>query len=97
LFRPGQTEWQADLLFKKPFTINQHIEFMIGVGPQLSYATAGGGTQIASEFALEWMFWPTADRKFGWFVEPTYSVSFSRGHEQSIGATTGLTIAIPQN
>jgi hypothetical protein len=32
LFRPGQTEWQADLLFKKPFTINQHIEFMIGVG-----------------------------------------------------------------
>jgi hypothetical protein len=95
LFRPGQTEWQADLLFKKPFTINEHVEFMIGAGPQLSYATAGGGTQIASEFALEWMFWPTADRKFGWFVEPTYSVSFSRDHEQSIGLTTGLTISIP--
>lgn len=28
---------------------------MIGAGPQLSYATAGGGTQIASEIALEWM------------------------------------------
>ena len=56
LFRPGQTEWQADLLFKKPFTINEHVEFMIGAGPQLSYATARGGTQIASEFALEWMF-----------------------------------------
>jgi hypothetical protein len=95
LFRPGQTEWQADLLFKKPFTINEHVEFMIGAGPQLSYATAGGGTQIASEFALEWMFWPTKDRKFGWFVEPTYSYSFSRGHEQAIGVTTGLTIAIP--
>jgi hypothetical protein len=55
LFRPGQTEWQADLLFKKPFTINEHVEFMVGAGPQLSYATAGGGTQIASEIALEWI------------------------------------------
>jgi hypothetical protein len=44
LFRSGQTEWQADLLFKKPFTINEHVEFMIGAGPQFSYATAGGGT-----------------------------------------------------
>ena len=95
LFRPGQTEWQADLLFKKPFTINEHVEFMIGAGPQLSYATAGGGTQIASEIAIEWMIWPSTDRKFGWFVEPTYSYSFSKGHEQSIGVTTGLTIAIP--
>ena len=95
LFRPGQTEWQADLLFKKPFTINEHVEFMIGAGPQFSYATAGGGTHIASEFALEWMIWPTADRKFGWFVEPTYSYSFSRGHEQAFGVTAGLTIAIP--
>jgi len=95
LFRPGQTEWQADLLFKKPFTINEHVEFMIGAGPQLSYATAGGGTKIAGEIALEWMIWPSKDRKFGWFVEPTYSYSFSRGHEQSIGVTAGLLIAIP--
>ena len=95
LFRQGQTEWETDLLFKKPFTINEHVEFMIGAGPKFSYATAGGGTQIASEFALEWMFWPIADRKFGWFVEPTYSYSFSRGHEQAFGVTAGLTIAIP--
>ena len=79
LFRPGQTEWQADLLFKKPFTINEHVEFMVGAGPQLSYATAGGGTKIASEFALEWMIWPTKDRKFGWFIEPTYGYAFSPG------------------
>jgi len=95
LFRPGQTEWQADLLFKKPFTINEHVEFMVGAGPQLSYATAGGGTKIASEFALEWMIWPTKDRKIGWFVEPTYSYAFSRGHEQSVGVAAGLMIAIP--
>ena len=64
LFRRRQTEWQADLLFKRPYTINEHVEFMIGAGPQLSYATAGGGTQIASEIALEWMVWPSKDRKF---------------------------------
>lgn len=95
MFRSGQTEWKADLLFKKPFAINEHVEFMFGAGPELSYAPAGGGTQIASEVALEWMFWPSKDRKFGWFVEPTYSYSFSRGHEQSIGVATGLIIAIP--
>jgi hypothetical protein len=94
LFRPGQAEWQADLIFKKPFTINEHLEFMIGAGPQLSYATAGGGTKVAAELSLEWMIWPTADRKLGWFVEPTYSYSFSRGHEQAIGVRTGLLIAI---
>jgi hypothetical protein len=97
LFRPGQAEGQTDLLFKKPFTINEHVEFMIEAGPQLSYATSGGTTQIASEVTLEWMIWPSAERKFGWFVEPTYSYSFSRGHEQSIGIATGLMIAIPSN
>jgi hypothetical protein len=95
LFRPRHTEWQTDLLFKKPFTINDKVEFMIGVGPQLSYATAGGGTKIASEFAMEWMIWPTKDRKFGWFVEPTYSYALGRGHEQAVGVTAGLLIAIP--
>ena len=94
LFRPGQTEWQADLLFKKPFTINERVEFMIGVGPQVSYATFGGGTKVAGEIELEWMLWPSAERKFGWFVAPTYSYSFSKGHEQSLGIATGLIIAI---
>ena len=60
-----------------------------------SFIAARTWSEIASEFALEWMFWPTADRKFGWFVEPTYSYSFSRGHEQAFGVTAGLTIAIP--
>jgi len=94
LFRPGQTEWQADLLFKKPFTLSDKVEFMIGVGPQVNYATFGGGTKIAGEVQLEWMIWPSADRKLGWFVAPTYSYSFSKGHEQSVGFATGLIIPI---
>ena len=94
LFRSGQTEWQADVLFKKPFTINERVEFMIGAGPQVSYATFGAGTKVAGEIELEWMLWPSAERKFGWFVAPTYSYSFSKGHEQSVGIATGLIIAI---
>src|SRR4029077_12402369 len=28
------TEWDADLLFKKPWTISRKAEFMVGVGPE---------------------------------------------------------------
>jgi hypothetical protein len=40
------------------------------------------------------MIWPTKDRKLGWFVEPTYSYSFGREHEQSLGVSVGLLIPI---
>ena len=33
LFGGGETEWETDLLFKKPFTLSDKVEFMIGVGP----------------------------------------------------------------
>jgi hypothetical protein len=89
----GRLEWDTDLLFKKPFTLSDRVEFMVGVGPQWSFSPEG--TKIAGEFALDFMFWPTLDRRYGWFLEPTYSYSFSHGHEQSLGATVGLLIAIP--
>jgi hypothetical protein len=93
MFHGGRPEWNTDLLFKKPFTLSDKVEFMVGVGPQLTLAP--GGSKIAGEFALDFMFWPTSDRKFGWFLEPAYSYSFSRGHEQSLGTTVGLLIPIP--
>jgi hypothetical protein len=92
MFASGQTEWKTDLLFKKPFTLSDKVEFMIGAGPEWTFAREG--TKIAGELALDFMIWPTSDRKFGWFVEPTYSYSFSKGHEQSLGASVGLLIAI---
>jgi len=92
LFGNGQTEWDTDLLFKKPFTLSDKVEFMVGVGPELMFAR--DATKIAGEAALDFMFWPTPDRKFGWFLEPSYSYSFSPGHEQSLGATVGLLIPI---
>jgi hypothetical protein len=93
MFNHGRAEWNTDLLFKKPFTLSDKIEFMIGVGPQWTFAP--GGSKVAGEFALDFMFWPTPDRKFGWFIEPAYTYSFSRGHDQSLGTTVGLLIPIP--
>jgi hypothetical protein len=93
LFSSGRSEWDADLLFKKPFTLSDKLEFMVGVGPAWTFSREG--TKIAGEVALDFMFWPTPDRKYGWFLEPSYNYSFSQGHKQSLGVTAGLLIPIP--
>lgn len=91
LFSSGHTAWDTDVLFKKPFTLSDKVEFMIGAGPELNYAI-GGASKISAEFALDFMFWPWPDRKYGWFVEPSYS--YSGTHDQSLGVSLGLLIAI---
>jgi hypothetical protein len=58
------------------------VEFMIG--------STKAGVEIAGDF----MFWPSPDRKLGWFLEPSYSYSFIGGHEQSLGVSVGLLIPI---
>lgn len=90
LFGGGHTDWGADVLFKKPFTLSNSVEFEPGIGPEWS-----GGGKIAGEVAFDFMFWPLPDRKFGWFLEPGYSYTFSKGHEQSLGMSVGLLLAIP--
>lgn len=71
MFSGRQTEWSTDLLFKKPFTLSDKVEFMIGVGPEWTFSR--DGTKIAGEIAADFMFWPTPDRKFGWFLESSYT------------------------
>ena len=41
-FSRGQTEWDTDLLFKKPYTLSQTTEFMFGVGPEWAHTVSGG-------------------------------------------------------
>jgi hypothetical protein len=96
LFGRGHSEWDTDVLFKKPFTLSDKVEFMVGAGPQWSQPFNGAGS-LGAEFALDFMFWPTRDRKYGWFIEPTYSYSFAREHEQSLGVSLGLLIPIQEN
>ncbi len=96
-FNRGQTEWDTDLLFKKPYTLSKATEFMFGVGPEWAHTISGGksANSVAGEAALDFMFWPSPKRRFGWYLEPSYAYSFSHEHEQSASVTVGLLIAIP--
>jgi hypothetical protein len=90
-------EWDTDLLFKKPWTISQKAEFMLGVGPQWVHLKENGrwSNSIAGEVAADFMFWPTGKHRFGWYLEPAYDYSFARGHQKSIGMSGGLLIGVP--
>jgi hypothetical protein len=88
------TEWDTDLLFKKPWTLSRKAEFMLGAGPQWVHLSQNGKTtdSIVGEVAGDFMFWPTGKHRFGWFLEPAYDYSFAGGHQQSIGMSAGLLI-----
>jgi hypothetical protein len=96
LFTRHSTEWNTDLLFKKPWTLSKKVDFMIGVGPQWVHSTSYGLTtnSVSGEAVLDFMFWPSRTHRFGWYVEPGYEYNFGRGHEQSFGIAGGLLIAI---
>ena len=94
LFSHGQTEWDMDFVFKKPFDLSPTVEFEPGIGPVWLHTSGGGRTTdtVGAEAVADFMFWPTPDRKFGWFLEPSYTYSFSYGHEGSFGVSAGLLI-----
>jgi hypothetical protein len=96
LFSRHSTEWDTDVLFKKPWTLSEKVEFMFGVGPEWIHTRQYGRTSnsLAGEVALDFMFWPSARHRFGWYLEPAYDYGFGSGHERSVGITGGLLIAI---
>ena len=95
-FTRASTEWDTDLLFKKPWTLSPKAEFMFGVGPEWVYVRQNGTTShsISGELAGDFMFWPSGKRRFGWYLEPAYDRSFMAGHQQSIGMSAGLLIGV---
>jgi hypothetical protein len=96
LFSHSSTEWSTDLLFKKPWTLSRKVEFMAGVGPEWIHRRENGVStnSAGGEAVLDFMFWPFKNRRFGWYLEPGYDYDFGRGHEQSVGISGGLLIAI---
>lgn len=92
----NSTEWDTDLLFKKPWDLSRKAEFMLGVGPEWVHLRKDGKTSdsIAGELAGDFMFWPSGKHRFGWYLEPAYDYSFAGGHEQSVGMSAGLLIGI---
>jgi len=97
LFGRRSQEWDTDLLFKRPWTLSRKVEFMVGVGPEWVHSTKFGVTSnsVSAEGALDFMFWPFAKHRFGWYLEPAYDYNFAREREQSLGITAGLLISIP--
>ena len=97
LFRRHSTEWSIDLLFKKPWTLSDKMEFMLGVGPEWIHTNAYGikMDSVAAEVAPDFMFWPSRRHRLGWYLEPSYEYKFGSGHEHSLGITGGLLIGIP--
>ena len=95
LFSHGSTEWDTDLLMKKPWTLSEKAEFMAGIGPEWIHTSEHGRTNDSPgiELAGDFMFWP-GRHKFGWFLEPAYDYSFGPGHEQSISISGGLLIGV---
>jgi hypothetical protein len=92
----NSTEWDTDLLFKKPWTLSPKAEFMFGIGPEWVHLSQNGKTSnsISAEIAGDFMFWPTGRHRFGWYLEPAYDVSLAGDHEQSIGMSAGLLIGL---
>lgn len=97
LFSAGASEWDADLLFKKPYTLSDSVEFMFGVGPEWEHSITRAKTSdsVNGEAALDFMFWPLPERHFGWYLEPTYGYGFAKDHDQSLGVSVGLLVSLP--
>ncbi len=97
LFGGGRTDWNTDLVFKKPFTLSKTVEVEFGVGREWLHATGGGKTadSLGGEAVVEFQFWPWPNRNYGWYLEPSYGYDFGSGHGQSVGVTVGLLIAFP--
>jgi hypothetical protein len=95
-FSHHSTEWDTDLLFKKPWTLSKKVEFMFGVGPEWIHIRENGITtnSVAGEIALDFMFWPSPKRRFGWYIEPAYDYAFGSSHDQAIGVSIGLLISV---
>lgn len=97
LFAPHSSEWDTDALFKKPWTLSRKAELMVGIGPEWVHTRQFGvkRNSLAGEFAIDFMYWPCATHRLGWFLEPAYEYTFGHEHERSIGVSWGLLIAIP--
>ena len=97
LFTRHSSEWDTDVLFKKPWTLSKKVELMVGLGPEWVHSRQAGigRNAFAMEGALDFMIWPSPKRKFGWYIEPSFDHTFGRSHENSLGITGGLLIAFP--
>ena len=77
------TPWNGmpTLLFKKPWTLSEKVEFMVGAGPEWIHTSEHGVVTnfVGGEVVLDFMFWPSPKHKFGWYLEPGYDYTLAGG------------------
>ena len=50
MFGKGISEWDTDIVFKKPFTLSDKVEIMIGAGPQRGNAFKHLGVGVGTAY-----------------------------------------------
>lgn len=86
------TETTFDVLFKKPWQISKHFEFMVGLGPEVGRASGvERGNFWGVSAVADFMMWPHGN--VGWYVEPGYEVTFRGGtRRRGVAVAAGLLI-----
>jgi hypothetical protein len=88
------TNWELELPFKKPFRLSSTVEIMPGLGPIWTRTSQPGvGSTWGAEAVLDVFVWRT--QHMGWYLEPSYGISFGNGNAKSVALTGGLFFAVP--
>src|SRR4051794_4550897 len=54
LFRRGHSEWEAEVVFRKPFSLSDTAEMMLGLGPMWTQSKGESG-KIGTTFVADFM------------------------------------------
>ena len=82
-FQEGSAGVGGGCAFQKAIHALGDGRVMLGAGPSWSYSKGETG-HTGVTFVADFMFWPWPERKFGWLLEPTYSYSFAKEHENPL-------------
>jgi hypothetical protein len=91
----GATNWEIELPLKKPFRLSSAVELMPGLGPTWTHTTQAGERASAwgAEAVIDLFFWRS--KRLGWYLEPSYGLTFADGNKKSAALTAGIFFAIP--
>jgi hypothetical protein len=91
----GATNWEFELPFKKPFRLSSTIQVIPGLGPTWLHTTQPDErpSTWGGEALVDFFFWHT--QRLGWYLEPSYGITFGNGNKKSAALTAGFFVAIP--
>jgi|ERR1019366_573880 hypothetical protein len=91
----GATNWELDLPFKKPFRLSSTVELMPGLGPTWAHTTQPGerSSTWGAEAVIDLFFWRS--KRLGWYLAPSYGITFSNGNRKSAALTAGIFFTVP--